>query len=287
VTTAIAPTYNRPRAERQRSLRELTKVSIVGILLLILDIPILWLVLTSFRPTNHILTNHLASQFKGLTAQAYGRVFATFSSYMLNSMIDCLAGTAIVLVVATCAAYSVTRRPQVLQRATYGTLLIANVFPYVVVTLPIYVIFSHTGLLDTYEGIILAYAGINTPVATLLLVAFMSSVPRELDEAASLDGAGPVATLVRVIVPSVQQGVFVAGTISFVNMWQDFILANVIITSPGRATIPLGLNSLFGQYSTQWNEVMALSAIATIPTFLLFLGLQGRLTSGLLTGAIK
>lgn len=278
---------NTNNKSRRSGRSETARVLGIGLILLVLDLPVLWMVVTSFRPTNQILTNSLTTEFEGLTVGAYRSVFTTFERYILNSLIDCVIATAIVLFVGLAAAYSISRHRGRYQRSVYGILLLANVFPYVVITLPIYVIFSHVGLLNTYEGLILAYVGVNTPVATLLLVAFLSSVPRDLDEAAALDGAGPLRTLASIITPSIAQGVFVAGTVAFVNMWQDFLLAEVIVTSPRLETIPLGLNSLFGQYSTQWNEVMALSVVATIPTFLLFLGLQGRLTAGLLTGAVK
>ncbi|MGH6919671.1 MAG: carbohydrate ABC transporter permease, partial [Geminicoccaceae bacterium] len=150
-----------------------------------------------------------------------------------------------------------------------------------------FILFARLGLLNTYGGMIFCYVAVTIPFSVYLLTGYLESVPRELDEAAIIDGCPPFQVIWRIIFPIILPGVVATATYSFLLMWSEYLFALAFLTKTPMKTMPLELYAFFGEHTTQWGQVMAASALTTLPTLLLFLPLQTRLASGLAAGSVK
>jgi len=268
--------------------RDLTVVVVTFVALAVLVSPFVWVVLTSLRPAADLLTNTFQPFAGGLTLASYRALLASgFARYIGNSLFVCGTATVISVTLALLAAYSFSRKNFPGRNALLLLFALSQLFPFVVLITPIYIVFYHLGLVDTYLGLIIAYVAITLPFSVYLLVGYLGSVPRELDEAATVDGCSTVGTIIRVVLPVAWPGVVATAIYAFISAWEEFLFALTLMTSDAHKTVPLGLANFFGEYTAHWDLVMAASVITTIPTLILFLFLQRWLVSGLGAGAVK
>jgi ABC-type glycerol-3-phosphate transport system permease component len=150
-----------------------------------------------------------------------------------------------------------------------------------------FILFARLGLLNTYSGMIFCYVAVTIPFSVYLLTGYLESVPRELDEAAIIDGCPQFQVIWRIVFPIIMPGVVATATYSFLLMWSEYLFALAFLTKTPMKTMPLELYAFFGEHTTQWGQVMAASALTTLPTLLLFLPLQTRLASGLAAGSVR
>jgi ABC-type glycerol-3-phosphate transport system permease component len=223
-----------------------------------------------------------------LTWGNYRRIFdAGFGTYLSNSLVICLAATIVATVVSVMAAYVFSRRRFRLRRLLLTGVVAGQWFPWVVLVTPLFILFARSGLTNSYTGMILCYTAISIPFSVYLLLGYLETVPRELDEAALVDGCTPLGALWHVVLPVMLPGVVATATYAFLLCWTDYLLALALLTRPEMKTLPLGLYQFFGEDTTDWGAVMAGSAVATLPALLLFLPLQRWLVSGLTAGSVK
>ncbi len=223
-----------------------------------------------------------------LTWGNYRRIFdAGFGTYLSNSLVICLAATLAATVVSVMAAYVFSRRRFRLRRLLLTGVVAGQWFPWVVLVTPLFILFARSGLTNSYTGMILCYTAISIPFSVYLLLGYLETVPRELDEAAMVDGCTPLGALWHVVLPVMLPGVVATATYAFLLCWTDYLLALALLTRPDMKTLPLGLYQFFGEDTTDWGAVMAGSAVATLPALLLFLPLQRWLVSGLTAGSVK
>jgi ABC-type glycerol-3-phosphate transport system permease component len=218
----------------------------------------------------------------------YRRIFdAGFGTYLSNSLAICLAAMLAATVVSVMAAYVFSRRRFRLRRVLLTAILAGQWFPWIVLLTPLFVLFARTGLTNSYGGMILCYTAISIPFSVYLLLGYLETVPRELDEAALVDGCTPLGALWHVVLPVLLPGVVATMTYAFLLCWTEYLLALALLTRPEMKTLPLGLYQFFGEDTTDWGAVMAGSAVTTLPALLLFLPLQRWLVSGLTAGSVK
>lgn len=251
--------------------------------------PIYWMVVTSVLPPDSIFRD--PPSFLPLDAQlgGYRRVWGEsgLPRWIGNSTVIVVLSTALSAVVAVLAGYGLSRFRSRLG-ATIGYLLLASrLVPSTLWVIPLYVVYQSVGLLDTYAAVILAYATFEIPFATWMLKGYFDSIPRELDQAAQLDGCSELASLVRVILPAALPGIAASLMASAILGWSDYLFALTFLRDPERWTVTVGIQSLFGEHVTLWNSIMAGSLLATLPMLLLFLALGRFLVSGLTAGAVK
>lgn len=252
-------------------------------------LPAVWLVLTSLRPQSEIYTKNLTLFTRHTTLANYSSLLTAtpFGTYIVNSVVVCTVATAIAVLVSLLAAYSFSRRRFPGRSALLLLVVFSQLFPYVILITPIFVIFHRLGLVDTRVGLILAYVAITIPFCTYLLLGYLDTIPRELDEAALIDGESTLGIIFRVIFPTVWPGIAATTIYAFANTWNEYVIALTLISRDDLKTIPLGLAGFYGQYTTRWDLVMTASVFALIPTLLIFLFLQRYLVSGLLAGSVK
>jgi multiple sugar transport system permease protein len=284
---AAIPVSSRVVARRRSaSLRKVVVAATAYVIALIFILPYVEMVITALRPPAELLDHdylphHFAwSNFTEFWSQGLG--------HNLNVTLLVAGGsTLLVLLVALPAAYYTARR-QFRGRTVFLLLvLVTQMFQPTSLLVGIYREFFALHLLDSVWALILVNAGFNLAFATWILNAYFSSIPRELEEAALVDGLGQIGTLRRITLPLAMPGVVTALIFTFIAAWNEFIVALTLTTSPGKQPLTVALNSFIGQYQVDWQHLFAGSVIATVPVIVLFALIERKVVSGLTAGSIK
>jgi len=251
--------------------------------------PFAWIALAAFKTQIALMIGDVT--FTPTLANFDELLFSSTSDYLANfrnSLVVASASTAIVLVVATLAAYSIERLawPRL---AVHGFLLAAalfNAIPAITLVGAWYVMFRSIGLYDTYAAVILAHATLNLPIGIWLMASFIRDVPRELEEAARIDGCSPLGLLWRVIVPIVMPGLAATAILVFIHSWNEFVVA-LNLTARHTATVPVAIAKYAQEHETKYGEMAAGAVLSTLPALILLFFAQRHIVRGLTAGAVK
>jgi ABC-type glycerol-3-phosphate transport system permease component len=251
--------------------------------------PIYYVVITSLKPRSEIYTRTPDLWPNDPQWGQYARVLGEghVGRALVNSLIVAGVSTLVVVIVAGMAAYALARLEVPFRRTLLMLILTTQMFPLVVLIIPLFVIMRNAGLIGTYQGLILAYLAFTVPLAIWIMRGFIVTIPAELEQAAMIDGATRVGAMFRVILPIAGPGLVATGTLSFIAAWNEFMLALTFMNEENRKTLPLVLQSFVGRGDTDWGAVMATSVIYTLPVVLFFLVLRKRLMLGMTAGAVK
>ncbi|MEV6283452.1 carbohydrate ABC transporter permease [Kribbella sp. NPDC051770] len=258
--------------------------------LLFLGFPLVWLISASLKSPREF-----ASIDPTFLPQA--PTFRNFSDAleeqglvrsMLNSLQISVATTVLVLIVSLPVAYALARLRSRLRPITNGWILVSQVFPVILIVIPLFVILRQLHLTNTIPGVVIVYMVWSMPFALWMLQGYVAAVPRELEEAASVDGASRVRTIVSIVMPLLRPGLIATAMFTFISAWNEFFFALVLLQDPQLKTLPLVLARFVGaEGQVQFGPLAAASVLATVPSLVFFAFLQRRLTSGLLSGAVK
>jgi len=263
---------------------------VVSLLLVVfIGFPLLWMLVSSFKPAEQLFVSPPRLLPSTLTLDWYRNVMlqSDAPTYFRNSLVIGAATTAICLSIGTLAAYGATRFEFPGKRVFLIGALLSYVFPAIVLFVPIYMIINSLGLIDTLAGVVIAHTILTFPFALWMLRSFFIAIPREIDEAAWVDGASYFMTFVAIILPLALPGVFSVGVFVFVLSWNEYLFAGVLITSGSLKTIPVGISEFITSFDVRWGEIMAMGALATMPVIALFLSVQRFFLRGVIAGAIK
>ncbi|MGE5508400.1 MAG: carbohydrate ABC transporter permease [Chitinophagales bacterium] len=251
--------------------------------------PFFWMLMTSLKENREIFTRVPQLLPTRWTVEHYVAVFARggFARYFLNSVIVAVSTTLGSIAVGSLAAYAVARFCFPLRSVFLVLILSVQMFPLVVLIIPLFIIMRDLGLLDQYLGLILAYVTFTLPFGVWMLKGFFDSIPASLEEAAMIDGCSRMGAFGRVILPVAAPGVAASSIYSFIGAWNEFMFAMTFISREEMRTLPLALQSFFGQFNVEWGPVMAASVVFTLPVLAFFLAVQKRFTTGLVKGAVK
>lgn len=223
-----------------------------------------------------------------LTLDNYIRLFEQgFGRFMLNSLMVCIGATVVGTAISLYAAYAISRLNFPGRRSVIAVILSGQFFPWIVLVTPLFILFARAALSNSLVALAAAYAAVMVPFSVYLLLGYLATVPRSLDEAALMDGASRNDIIWRIIVPVTWPGLVATATYGFLQCWSEYLLALTLLTDESVKTIPLGLYQFFGDDRIDWGMVMAGSVAAIVPTLALFLPLQRLLVSGLTAGAVK
>jgi multiple sugar transport system permease protein len=206
---------------------------------------------------------------------------------MVNSLVVAGATTLVTLPLAAGAAYALSRLKFRGRRLLLGLILAASMFPQITLAHTLYGMLLSAGLVNTRGAPVAPYVTLTLPLAIWILASFFREIPAELEEAARIDGAGPVRVLVRVFLPVAAPGVFTAAILTFIYAWNEFFFALVLLTRDEVRTLPPGIATMPGQYTFPWGEIAAACVLATAPLLAAVWILQRRIVSGLTAGAVK
>jgi multiple sugar transport system permease protein len=214
------------------------------------------------------------------------------ATYFLNSVIVSVSATVFSVVIALFAAYALSRYRFPGRQVFSVTVLSTQMFPGILFLLPLFLIFVNLGnatgieLFGSRLGLIITYLTFTLPFSIWMLVGYLDSIPRDLDEAAQVDGNGPVGALLRVVVPAAMPGIIAVAVYAFMTAWGEVLFASVMTDDSSR-TLAVGLQGYATQNDVYWNQVMAASLVVSVPVVVGFLLLRRYLVSGLMAGAVK
>ena len=251
--------------------------------------PAVWILLTSLKTESELVQRPITYIPHNPTLANYVQAFADqpLLKYLGNSLLVALMSTAVSLLVAACAAYAIARLNLKRRQLILTCIVASSMFPLVTLLVPIFETMRALNLLNTYTALILPYTVLNLPVCTLVLVSFFQSIPKDLENAAMIDGCTRMGALVRVVVPLAAPGVFTAGILAFVNAWDEFLLALSLNSNASMRTLPVGISLYQGEFTFPWPIISAALIVAIVPIAVLIAAFQERVVGGLTQGGLK
>lgn len=256
--------------------------------------PVLWVVKLALSPTQTLSLS--ANPFpETVTLDHFREVLGTtdaqgrwlFGRQLLSSIVVSTATTAVGLTLAVTAAYALSRFRFPGKQSGMQLLLITQMFPAALMMVPLYSILQKLGLLDSLGGLVLVYATSSLPFCVWMLKGYFDTIPRELEEAAIMDGASPRQVFVRIVLPLARPALAVTALFSFMQAWNEFILAATLLNDASRFTLPVALQRYVGEYKTEWGHFAAGALVVSTPVMAVFFALQRSLVGGLTAGAVK
>jgi multiple sugar transport system permease protein len=269
--------------------RVLQYVAVV-VYLIFLGFPLLWLISSSLKSPREFATVTPSLFPKDIDFSNYSDALSEQGLVrgLGNSLQISIASTILVLVVSLPVAYALARFRSRLRPVTNGWILVSQVFPVILIVIPLFMILRPLHLTNTIPGVVIVYMVWSMPFALWMLQGYVAAVPRELEEAASVDGAGRLRTIVSIVMPLLRPGLIATAMFTFISAWNEFFFALVLLQDPELKTLPLVLARFVGaEGQVQFGPLAAASVLATVPSLVFFAFLQRRLTSGLLSGAVK
>lgn len=257
---------------------------------IVLIFPLYWMVVTALKTQKDIFAIPTPLWPKNLYLDAIKEQLSVSGDTLRgfkNSAIIAIGATLISTILAIPAAYGLARFRFRAKKALILFFLITQMLPSTLVLTPLYIMFSKMGLLNTYLAPILADATLGIPFSIIILRTYFISIPKELDEAANIDGCGHIKSFFLIMLPIAKPGVVVAAVFSFVYAWGDLIYGITFITNPNMRPITSSIYNYVQQYQTLWDSTMAFGIIAIMPVVLIFIFMQKYIVSGLTNGAVK
>ena len=267
--------------------------TIVFVLLIIWAViqiyPLLWLLLFSFKNNTEIFGGNVLGlphvwQFKNYsTAVMSGNV----GVYFLNSALVTVVTIAVSSVLIATTSYAIVRMKWKLSKVTLTVFLLGMMIPIHAALLPLFVILKNLHLLNTYLALIIPYIAFALPMGIFILTGFLYSIPRDLEEAACIDGCNIYQAFLKIIMPLLKPGLATVAIFTYLSTWNELMFANTFINSESMKTITVGILSLSGQYTTDWGPIGAGLMIATVPTLVIYILLSDQVQKSLIVGAVK
>ena len=273
---------------KKESRSKLVSFLVGGLVFLVFIFPLYWMVVTALKTQVEIFSIPTPLWPKNLTLDAFAKQLSSSGDTLRgfkNSLIISCGATVIATVLAIPAAYGLARFRFGARRGLVLFFLITQMLPSTLVLTSLYIMFSKMHLLNTYWAPILADATLGIPF--IILRTYFVSIPKELDEAAKIDGCGHVSAFTKIMLPIAKPGIVVAAVFSFVYAWGDLIYGITFITNPNMRPITSSIYNYVQQYQTLWNSTMAFGIIAITPVVLIFIFMQKYIVSGLTNGAVK
>ncbi|MBO0663826.1 carbohydrate ABC transporter permease [Jiella sp. MQZ9-1] len=274
---------------RKRILGTLAHRAAVLLYIVVALFPLYWLLKVSVTPTRLLYSEGVRMWPSKTTWAHYAFVLqnSDFPQFFENSLIVSLSTAAVVTLLAAAAGYAISRFEFRGKIWLIGFLLVTQMFPLVMLIAPIFKILSSIGLTNSLAGLILVYSAFNVPFAVFLMQSFFDAIPRDLEEAAMIDGASRFMAFRQIIVPLTLPGM--AATLGFVftAAWSELLFALMLISKSDISTFPVGLLSFVSKFGVDFGQMMAAGVLALVPAVLFFLLIQRFLVQGLMAGAVK
>lgn len=250
-------------------------------------LPFFWMVSTALKPDGAVMVLPIQWWPSSPAWENFRRLSESFpvGRFVLNSVIVATSGTVGQILIAAMGAYAFARLHFQGKDALFVLYLATLMIPAQVTLIPLFVVMRFVGWVDTYQALILPQW--ISPFAVFLLRQHFQTIPRQLDEAAFIDGAGHWTVFTRVLLPLARPALGAVFIFAFMGSWNDFLWPLIVINDTNRMTLPLGLATLHGRWTSQWNLVMAGAVVAVLPIFLVFLAAQRQFIRGLTLSALK
>ncbi|MBI1416766.1 MAG: ABC transporter permease subunit [Limimaricola sp.] len=278
----------------RRQLGRIVSWVLTFLLMMIICVPGLWVVLTAFRPNAEVLAKPAVWVPQVLSLNNFAKIFGfaqevaiPVPAYFANSMIIALTSTAIALLIGMSGGYAFARYRFRFKDGLFLGLMLSRTVPGIALSLPLFMIWSRLGLIDTKPGLIIVYVAMNVPFTIWLIDGFFRQIPIELSEAAMVDGCTRWQAFWRIEFPLARSGIASAGIFAFLTSWNEYALASQLTRSTYSKTLPVGLMDFTSQFTIDWAGMSAMAVIIIIPALALTFIVQKHLIAGLTFGGVK
>ena len=277
--------------KRNRTLNNILKYVVLGLILLFLLFPLLWVLITSFKTNTEAYKFPPTFLVRNPTIQSYINLFTVdndFFTYYKNNFVVAGSAALITTFMAVISGYALSRFHFKWNKWIVAAFTSAQMFPVVSRLISLYKILGDVKLINTHPGLILAVTAGMLPFTIMLMSSFYDGIPKELEEAARVDGAGRFGTLFRVVVPLVKPGMLAVGIYAFLLSWDDYLHASTLIQTDSLRTLSAGVALRYlGELSYDWSLINTISIVGTIPMVVIFFFFQRYMVKGLVAGAVK
>lgn len=262
---------------------------ILVVLVLFVLFPLAWVISTSLKPSSEILSIPPRWIPEQITFEHYKNVLfeSPIPQYFLNSLKVGILTTVLSLLLGGTAGYGFARYSFKGNKPFSLFMLFSQMLPLTVLMIPMYFMLSKFGMLDSIIGLSIAHLLFSMPLVTWMTRGYFMSIPKELEEAAMIDGCSHLQALFKIILPLAAPGIAATGIYAFIMSWNEFVLASILTTSDKARTLPVGLTEFSSMFEVDWGSTMAASALISIPVIIVFLWLQKYFVQGLSQGAVK
>jgi trehalose/maltose transport system permease protein len=251
--------------------------------------PFFWAVLSSFRPSNDLFSTKLIPTSFTLVHFEHAFADPRFTGSLINSLIVAGVTVLIALAFGSICAYALGRLPFRFKAPVLYLVLVMTMFPQISVLSGLFVLLKNTGLFNSRQGLVLTYMIFTMPFTIWVMTQYFRSLPRELEEAAYVDGASPLTVFWKILLPLTTPGLISTGLLAFIAAWNEFLFALTYTVTDDMKTVPVVINSFSGTsgFETPWGPIMAASMVVTVPLVILVMIFQYRIVAGLTAGAVK
>jgi raffinose/stachyose/melibiose transport system permease protein len=250
--------------------------------------PLFWLFLTSFKTNQEIYTNTWGLPASWnldnyVNAIEKGHILQYFG----NSVIIAISAVIVTAIFATMASYAIARMTWKLSSTVYNLFLLGMMIPVYALIIPLFSIFNTMGLLNTYWSVIIPQIAVGLPMSIFIICGFMGGIPRDLEEAAIIDGTSIYRCFFSIILPISKSSIVTVAVVQFINVWNDLLLPRIFLTDSSMMTLPVGLTNFQAMYSTDYVGEVAAVIITIIPTIIVYILLHKQIMEGMVAGAVK
>jgi len=265
------------------------------IVMIVICLPGLWVVLTAFRPNGEVLAkppiwipeNPSLANFAKIFGFGADQVAIPVPAYFANSLIIALTSTAIALLIGMSGGYAFARYRFKFKNGLFLGLMLSRTVPGIALSLPVFMIWSRIGLIDAKMGLIIVYVALNVPFTIWLIDGFFRQIPKEMSEAAQVDGCTRWQAFWKIEFPLAKSGIASAGIFAFLTSWNEYALASNLTRSTDSKTLPVGLMDFTAQFTIDWAGMSAMAVIIIVPALILTFLVQKHLIAGLTFGGVK
>ncbi len=251
--------------------------------------PAIWILFTSLKTESELMQLPITIWPAAPTLDNFRRVFVDqpILLFLWNSVAVALLSTALCVTVSALAAYALVRLKLPAPNVILSVLLAIAMFPLISLMVPLFQVMRDVDLLNTWWALVFPYAVLSMPVCTLVLISFFQDIPKDLENAAMIDGCSRIGALWHIVIPLTAPGVFTAGILAFVNAWDEFLLALTLSPRVASRTLPVGITLYQGEFSFPWPIISAALIIAIVPVCIIIAIFQERVVGGLTSGGMK
>lgn len=262
---------------------------ILLLLVCFVGFPLLWMFVSSIKPATELFVRPPSIFPRVISFEWYKVIFMRTNAprWFMNSFLIAFITMVLNIVISTLASYSIVRFKYPGRHVFIFGSLIGYVFPAILLLVPIYILINRLNLVGTYAGVIIPHLIQTLPFSIWLLRSFYSMIPKDLEEAAMLDGASNFGAFIRITLPLAAPGVLSTALFAFILSWNEYLFASVIATNDSVKTLPVGISTFIASFDIRWGEIMALGTITTIPVIIFFGIMQKYFVKGIIAGALK
>lgn len=268
--------------------RLLTTEIIMGIVALVFLSPFYFLFVNSVKPFGEIMSDS-ASWPKVIQWENYAKAWelTRFPQAFTNSLIITVISVSVLALISAMGAYRMVRSNTLFNRILFMLFIASMVIPFQTIMMPLLRVVNELGVNNSHFGLIMTYLGLGAPMAVFLFHGFVKSIPREIEEAATVDGCTGISVFFRIVLPMLKPMLMTTIVLNCLWVWNDYLLPSLILQRPEMRTIPLATFSFFGQYSKQWDIALPALVLGITPVVIFFLFLQRYIVEGIAAGSVK